>query len=382
MSTALLERRAERGVPRGSANIWAELHALGPEPQPPKSSTWGFRIAVAALAAVVGFGVFGITNNTTTETTDFAAPVDGDTPIVSDDPLPEPYLANGLALRLVAQPDDPDFDADDLFGEPGTLPPAKTDANNEIIVFAQGDDAFDGPIFGIEILEDGTTDSWSANLSAVEFAELDASLTEEEGRWMLPAENGLSQVAQFQTQPELRRSQQWDFGFVDTESLESVILLANPIDEAGQWVNIAAFLSGTSEPSVAESITIDGVDEPGIRIQRDPRDKDFDGVQAQVDEGVVVLWETGDFSYTLSSQVSFVTPEGFGDVDLGLATLESGDRESWISAVSASSTLNASTVFTPGSVIFGLLASFVVLAAAFGIRRVALRPERMASSEG
>ena len=389
MSTDLLERRAERGSPRGSANIWAELQAPSPTPLPPKGSAWAFRLAVGVLAAAVGFGVFGITNSSTTETVaDVAAPIE-DSVTPSEDTLPEPYLVEGLSLAFVAQPTDPEFDADDLLGEPGNLPPPKSDAMNDIVIFARSVDDFDGPILGVEVLDDGTTEAWSANLSSTEFASLNAELAQVDGQWTVPADSGLVQVAQFQFQPELRRSQQWDFEFVDTDSLDSVVLHANPLRDGGQWENIATYLSTKSDTAVVETVDLEGIDRPGIRVEREPQEKVFEGEEEAyiVDLGELVLWDDGDFAYSLDSRFSPTGTEacrrvgcdeliGYASVDLGVSRIESSERNVWVTSVANSTFLNRPAVFTAGSVIFGLLASLTVVAAAYGIRRFAYRPQR------
>jgi len=316
MSTELLERRANHGTARGAAHVWANAQAAIPAPEP--SRPWVFRLALVTLALALGFITLRVADNAL-ETAD-AGPDDDLTAI--SEPLPNPYLIDGLQLDTVIRPVDPAFDADELFG---VASPAlsrtfefRPEFNSEIAVYAERADAFEGPVFIIAVEGDGTTSTASANIfDSATVETYESQINFEDDLWTLEAASGLVEVARFQSESTTRLGQGWDFFFLlppDENQLRSDVLLsALPSNEAREWSAIASLALGSIQTSVT-TVELESIDETGVRIRHTEVEDDF---------GEVVVWDTDGYQYTIHN----------GNLEVGLENIQLSDTQTWVSTV-------------------------------------------------
>ena len=283
MSTDLLERLAERGTPRGPANVWADAQepSWSGEPDDNAWNTWGFRVALSVVTVVVGFGLFaglrgdGAALSTAAET---------DQP-ATDEPLPAPLLIDGAVLEVASRPSNPAFDADTIF-EPDRDPDADEEWRQfaeeqlaipiemESIIFATNEGGFDETFV---ILDDATSNlplAHVANIAEAEaareldqFFEYEESLIERDpistddeastrasfqpGNWSIDSASGLSEVWRYSDQTITTWNAEWRLRFGDGAD-EATLFVAPAQDTL--WSFFA--FGGTFLPDPSQSVAL------------------------------------------------------------------------------------------------------------------------------
>ncbi len=339
----LLERRAERGVPRGAARVWADSHGAEPsvESSGKRTSVTLFRLAVAVW--ILGFVAVGIFRSTSPQSNDAASghstqvSGDGSPDVVeSDEPLPAPLLIDGGSLKRdrggVSRPFDPDFDGDDLlddlFPRSQTTPEVAELSPEQLtmVIFARPTEPFDGPIVGVELLDGGGFRPWGANVDDAALTDLTQQLERTNGEWSMAERSGLVEVARMEGDQfdSLRFGWQFDFQLGGNEEVTIQAETSRDDRVVDEWLWVAR-LAGQSQTNVAvRSIEVLGQD--GIVIDR------ADGAG---DSGVV--WRSDGFVYRMTaSTVEDNTAYGRDSTE-DIDRLRIVERGEWLDAIAASS---------------------------------------------
>lgn len=336
----LLERRAERGTPRGAANVWADAQ---PQVQHPTfNGAWLFRFVVSLMIFGIGLVTVFSTMDSSFQTID---PTSGE-PVAptSSEPLPRPIFVDGLELTKTVRPGHPDFDADDLFGEGDDVLVAEDPPGSaqEVIVYATADDPFDNPIVAITIFDDGEFRTSGANL---EGAGVDQAVVVD-GMPTLPPTSGLVEVARYDTTAIRLDVYGWLFEFSLEDGVVDLRTYTSPeVTAHGEWPLIAMRLSHQDEDVVTTTQSFDVFDQRGIYISSS--NSEFDDV----------IWESENLVYTLSSWGTDSFEEG-RDIRSVVPQLREVDRTTWAVAVSDTDT---SRHETPSFIFFAWLFVLVVL---------------------
>jgi hypothetical protein len=212
-----------------------------------------------------------------------------------DDPLtPRRILIDGLTLEHVQMPADPAFQGDDDFIDRITGS-VNTDQSNplnarqeEIVIFADADDPFGGPILGLNLLAGGGFQPWGLNLGDMDVTDLTRSLVRDGDRWTLDPSAGLVEVARVSGSWDLFRfGWQFDFGPDYAATWQAEAHNGN-----GVWLWIARLADSRPNSPAPTVRPIEVLGNQGLILdQGDP-----DGTGAD-DE---VIWVDGDLTYRLT----------------------------------------------------------------------------------
>jgi hypothetical protein len=361
--TELLQRRAERGTPRGPDAVWATAQLSGasdstgtksPRRGPDRSV---LLLRVALLAWIVGLGAVVYTNVTGGTSLDTPRSESEPAPTESTEPLPEPVLVDGMTLERVSRPFDPDFDGDDTLGVNGVRVDASSlgeEQRERSVVFADPDDPFDNPIVGLTLLDGGGFRPWSANTGDTPLTDFTSQLVQVDGEWTMPDESGLVEVARFDDNPYDNLRFGWQFDFANGD--DNVILQAETRpdgDEPSVWVWVARLSQGPDQPLIIAEIDV--LDHRGIRIDRGQADEPTDEV----------VWVADDFVYRLTADNVQGNTAVQRSASPEASRLQLVDRADWVEAVNRTdrfTTTQAVVVRVGALVMLTLLGSVIVFA--------------------
>ena len=299
-----LERRAERGTPRGPANVWvgAQQELRSEEPLGGGGSTWGFRLALVTTAALL-LALAGVRAESIDS--DRLTPVSTTEEADGDSSRPDPILITGMTMDEAMEP----WGAleDDVSRFPTGGAPNVTSTR----VYASPSDPFGGPVLGIDTLEGGGFSPWATNLSADELESLTESVERDGESWGLTDPGDLIEVAQFTDDQMATLANGWQLGFADGN--DRATLQAEPGGTV--WIWVARLLrSGSLDEQPAVS-----------------------PIQVLGNEGLLVgdeaVWVSDGFVYRLTAT------EVQGDVHVGrspeplVERLTLVDRSTWDDAV-------------------------------------------------
>mgnify|MGYP007025640532 CR=1 FL=1 len=311
-----LEERAERGTPRGAANLWAEVQleaGRGSRGSASHRSRIGreatYRIAIGVLTvAVLGVLVASLVVPPRGQTIESPAGRGGDTEVT---PSGEParILVDGMGLRVLHPPVDPNrensgFDLE----ETATWR-----------IFADPDRPFEGPIVGVEILDGGGFRPWGVNLAERSLSDFTDGLTRDGEVWSMASASGLRQVAAF-TAPRFDTPVGWQADFED--EAQAVTWQAETHEGAGIWVWLVRVLGQDTSGSTARPLEVVG--RPGVVVTPG---------EAGVEE---VMWADETFVYRLTA--ADIAGNTSLQIDAGdlVGRLGVADEDTWSQAVSAS----------------------------------------------
>lgn len=361
----LLQRRAERGTPRGPDVVWAAArssHSPGqkfPNRRPGPSAVL-FRVALVAwtvgLGAIVYTKVNGDMPLATARSESERAPTE------STEPLPEPLLVDGMTLERVSRPHDPDFDGDDILDDLGLTRGEVTHFGEESpersVVFADPEDPYDNPIVGLTLLEGGGFRPWSANTGDTPLTDFTSQLVQVDGEWTMPEESGLVEVARLEagsSYDNLMFGWQFDFG----NGNDNFILQAETIPQATEpsvWVWVARLSQGADRPPTIGEIDV--LDHQGILIDLGRADEPSDEV----------VWAADDFVYRLTADTVQDNTAVSRSAGPEAARLQLVDRADWVEAVNQAE--SATPMETIGFVLRALgTLSLIGSAIVFGLHR-------------
>ncbi len=287
MTNDLLERRADRGTPRGAAQVWTEAHrtasagAGGGADQ--RRSRAPFRLILVGLIVsigavlIIGLSGLGEWSIQQPDRIDQADRDQGDDRDDQDDGSEQGSDPRPPSLRIEG------FDRTEVSGPPPLVAPTVVDPI-EHFIYASSTDPWSESIVGVEQLSDGYR-VWGVNLDLplVDYAEL---VTRTPSGWELEPNELQARVG---TTTD-RMFGSWQFTFVDGD--EQAVLLAtphsgnDPVD--GLWSHLAWAATSEPRPSIDVSRTT-AVGEPALVFE-------FGG--GQYDE---LVWADGDFTYWLRS---------------------------------------------------------------------------------
>ena len=361
----LLQRRAERGTPRGSDIVWAAAQSSQSPDQKfrnrgPGSSAVLFRVAIVAWTVGLGAIVYEKVNGdlplaTARSETESAA-------AESTEPLPEPLLIDGMTLERVSRPHDPDFDGDDLLDDLGLTRGEVTHFGEQSpersVVFADPEDPYNNPIVGLNLLEGGGFRPWSANTGDTPLTDFTSQLVQVDGEWTMPEESGLVEVARLEagsSYDNLMFGWQFDFG----NGNDNVILQAETIPlaiEQTVWVWVARLSQGADQPPTIGEIDV--LSHQGVLIDLGRADEPSDEV----------VWAADDFVYRLTADTVQDNTAVSRSAAPETTRLQLVDRADWVEAVKQAE--SATPMETIGLVLSALgTISLIGSAIVFGVRR-------------
>ena len=311
--TDLLERRAERGVPRGPAIVWADAQNVDVGEKRDRRANY----RVLAWFAIVALSFFAATQIWDGEPQARSVEIDPNNPALLNpsEPLPTPILLDGFRLTSSVRPANPDFDSDDIFGEG---PSVDEDVRRffprvETTVFGDPDRPFENPILAVESPVDRpfvTINAANAGpeqllglTRQVEVAAPSLNLNPPRFEATLPPETGLDEIAQFSETGLERTDFAWTFIYdTSTETDEEIILTArtaSDIEALTVWSDIAPQLAiverreldGTADVFLEESDSvttlIEVLGQPAIHV-------------TSTNLSPFVVWQNEGFVYSLT----------------------------------------------------------------------------------
>lgn len=340
----LLERRAERGEPRGANAVWfaAQPATRALRVQSPRTQLV-LRLAIGAW--LVGLVALAWTGRGLTEEVDVAQAPNATelsnsadpelatpAPVESAEPLPAPIVVDGMKLARVETPQNPDFDGDDILDPDDRLVTYRQetvvmfgggDRPDSVVVFADPDDRFNGPILGLNLFGDGGFRPWAANTGSGPLSELTDQLRQVDGEWTMSDESGLTEVARFAIDNERLREYGWQFDYV--AGADNVTLQAETASTDGETPEADEWLWISRNAREGEAgLTITSTEVLG-----------GDGLLIDLNEGrgAEVAWARDGFVYRMSSS----TTSGDRDVQRSAAPdierLSEVTRAEWVTAV-------------------------------------------------
>jgi len=339
----LLEHRAERGTPRGPAQVWAAAESAArpraSRSQAPRSRP-ALRVALAVwLAGLVALGAFGVSRNgDQTEAKVAAQPEPSEADQASGEPLPAPILVEGMQLRSAIPPAHPGLDGSDIFSRtplrsyPAT-PQAGSDRHHvRTTIYADPEQPYDNPILGLNQFPDGGFRPWVVNTPAgmddddrsAFLDDLVRDLERGDDEWTLPSSSGLEELARVDVQRDGWLRTGWQFDFVE-EGPEKVVLQAETTlpdrpGEVSEWIWLARWMQDASDEdySVRPTEVLGG---PGLVFT-------LPGNGAEE-----VTWSRDGFAYRLGVSEVQGDREVAGRAADAIPRLSTVPRGKWIDAV-------------------------------------------------
>ncbi len=318
LERSLLEPRAERGTPRGAANVWANAQATRQTPSP--NAGWAFRLALAVF--LIAIGTVGLVSLARDQDSDVATEpgVNESEVLDSIEPLPAPLLINGFELESVGRPEDPDFDADDLFGPAPDTPTGVTNSVSEVIVYGNPDNPFENPVFGLRNFDGGDFVPFGANMDLATIEQLTGEFLDDERQLVRADVEGFTELARFETEGLAGARYGWSFDFSSEQDAASLRAQTAPsLADFSIWLRLASNLP-IEEGFTAELRSVEVRGTTGVLVSYSN------------DEPDTLVWLEDDFVYQLTS----VDPERASQipVDEGLIDqLIEIDRAQWVDAV-------------------------------------------------
>ena len=345
----LLERRAERGTPRGSANVWANAQPAlrSPLTNPPgqRSSSWTFRIALAVW--LIGFAIAGVLALGRGD--DLETATEPDEPIESSEPLPAPILIDGFDLDRTGRPLDPDLDADDVLGEPVVQIGDTTSFGNfdveEHVVFADPIDPFNNPIVGLELFADGGFRPWSLHADADELTSILDTVAQRDGEWTISPDTGLVEIDRFSIDPRFLLDAGWQFDFSDGD--EQVTLQAHTTTDAApisEWMWVALLVDNET-PRPQEVTEIEVLGGSGIMLSRGNPEEPSDDV----------FWVDDGFAYRFGTSTEVGNRLVSENASDSVGLLRVAERSEWVNVVRASGETSSAEI-----VLFSILSVLMI----------------------
>ncbi len=339
----LLERRAQRGRPRGASQVWTDAQReLHDEGHATARSKTGLRIALvlsaAALMAVAGLATLPLGDSDSIVVPVTSAEAD------DADPLPAPILIDGMELDRVNRPWTDSQEEANTFSTESTVGDVVSTR-----VYASDVGYYEGPVVGIDTMSGGGVNLWSANLSVEALSDLTGSIVRDGSTWRLPDEQELVEVAWFEDDPMDMLSEGWQFDFRDGAA--EATLQAEP--GSTNWIWLARVLRNSSAEvaNTPSSVTVLGSD--GVVLN---------------DE---VLWVEDGFVYRLTASELVGDTWELRPAEPVLDRLRVADRAEWESAVGNTGWLRSSSIVVTMS-----LLAFVAWAVA--VAGMALRNRKQA----
>lgn len=374
MNTAdVLERRAERGRPRGASQVWAAAHraAAPPAAVSAHGSPLWFRVALALwlvglmAAASVAARSGGGDTTVISPAQEAADEVDG---VLS---LPAPILVEGGTLRQgrtgVMRPSDPDYDGGDVIDS--VLGPrlreetAGPSEPSEIsVVFARPSAPYEGPILGVDQSANGGFRVWGVNADPDEITALaqDLQLTGE----ISAGDTGLIEVARFDNAVDIndgwhRRTWQFDFRLNDNLGLTVQAESGGSDDEANAWLWLVRLVDRGSADVTIQPVDVLG--HQGYVIRSAGR---TDTIKSDGD----VVWAADGFAYRMTASSYGDNVVSGRDPVLDISRLKIVDRAEWLEALEQSA---SPTPWEQGATILALatMAGLVLSTAYFLVKR-------------
>lgn len=341
--TDLLERRAERGVPRGPAIVWADAQNVDVGEKRDRRANY----RVSAWFAIVALSFFAATQIWDGEPQARSVEIDPNNPALLNpsEPLPTPILLDGFRLTSSVRPANPDFDSDDIFGEG---PSVDEDVRRffprvETTVFGDPDRPFENPILAVESPVDRSFVAINAANAGpeqllgltrqVEVAAPSLNLNPRRFEVTLPPETGLDEIAQVSESGLERTDFAWTF-IHETGTDGEIILTARTaadIETLTVWSDIAPQLAvverreldGTAEVFLEESDSvttlIEVLGQPAIHV-------------TSTGLSPFVVWQNEGFVYSLTvrSENEF---QGTLPIEQVIDELLVVERSEWIQTV-------------------------------------------------
>jgi hypothetical protein len=312
---ALLDARAERGIPRGPDAVWRAAEQLSSEERQNSEhraggadlwSTRWFRFAM--VVCLLGLG--GLLFQTRPTSNDVGGEGDSDVggeqqnDATDEVPTPARILVGDLQMQHVQLPIDPDAPIDPHYirrlagtetitGLPDEGEPVET------VFFADPSSPFTNPILGLELLAGGGFQPFGVNLGGVTLESLTEFLVRSDGDWTVTEESGLVEVARFTESPfdMLRFGWQFDFG----SSPNQVTWQAEPHDGSGVWVWIARLAGPDGGPTSFTLRQMEVLGQPGLILEQSP---DAGGPSSGFADDEVI-WVDDGYVYRLTAGDSF-----------------------------------------------------------------------------
>lgn len=338
----LLEKRAERGSPRGAANVWANTQlTLLPDNRRPHlgRSHILFRLALALWCVGLVIAILDRANDDAkTETT--SASTEGDTngsiPLELEEALPPPLLIDGMELDRVTLPVDPYECCDDDFLD--NLFPSNRErviindldeGGTSTVIFADPERPFEEPILGLSLFGSGGFQPWGVNLEEGQLAELSAAVSQANGDWVIDGDTGLVEVARFDDDPWNMLRLGWQFDFARGD--EQTTVQAEGHDGVSEWTWIYRLAAGEVENGRDVSLTATTVlDEEALVLSiTDPNRTNVD----QSDERSEIIWTSDDHVYRMTASTLRDNTAFSRSPHEDAAKLELVDRDVWVEAV-------------------------------------------------
>lgn len=335
MTNDLLERRAERGTPRGAANVWANAQETPPTGY--AVGNWGFRFATVGLLALATLGMFFLSRqaNVELDTVDEPSAIDEPVPTTSNEPLPPAIGVDGMEPLLTIRPEDPEFDADDLFGP---RPPAAQrpgfDSDLQVQFFAREDEPFVGPILGVLVFEDGEYMTFEANMDSVDQETLLNQIRVVDGRATLSSSSELTAVSSVSTNVFDDSDYGWRFEFSDAQDGVSLSARTLPDGGASVWEWLGDVIPPADEgiETTVRPIAVRGVDGAHITYGNGEPDE--------------VVWSEGRFAFRLRA-LSIDDTQTTAGADALARRLTTVDRADWVVDVQATDSENVPLNYAP-----------------------------------
>lgn len=338
--TDLLEERAERGVARGAANVWANAQLeAAPNNQRSTNKRSQLLFRAALLVWIVGLIVvaFDQTNDDDSPIDSASQPGESEPLSIDDEArLPAPLVVDGMNLDHVTFPADPNFAGDDDFID--RLFPSNREQviindlderGTSTIIFADPEHPFEGPILGLLLFESGGFRPWGVNVEPAQLEDLASQVSQKDGSWRIAESTGLVEVSRFDDDPWDMVRFGWQFDF--TREDDRVTLQAEEHEGVAEWTWISRLASGEVENGrdmFLEPTTMLGEDALVLSLE-DANTRTL----GQNDTDTMIVWSSNDFVYRLTASTIRDNTAFSRPPDGDAAQLELVDREVWLDTV-------------------------------------------------
>ena len=303
--TDLLERRAERGTHRGSANVWANSRP-STKPAVEPTGSWLFRLALGVWLCIGVALLLASDRGNEVDTQEAAVSQSSeDNAEVSDDDLPLPILIDGFqlddAITICAADGELVCDEEATFDELGDFDPELGISTPTIVIFGDEAAPFTGPVVGVESF-DGGFRTWTLNLDQQEANEIIAQVSRAGNAWGLPASTGLVEIERFEESTDPLNTWQLDFSS-DTSraTLQPLRAFGEP---ASEWDWIVPLVRNTDFGPTVDFATIslepvDVLGREGLALVLP-----FLSDEGEVDGTLVsdIIWAEGQCTYRLNAR--------------------------------------------------------------------------------
>ena len=322
----LLEDRAERGHPRGAANVWAAAIREADPAQAAHPNPWGRASFWLVGLAVAVVGIFGLKqlegvafdNEPATET------AQQDEPDPMAGVLPASILVEGMAMQSVIKPIGPDEEPDSVSWDDST-----GDFPDQTTFFGNPDSPFTHPILAIENPGNGGFRPWGLNLDGAGLDPLVDDMERIDGVWTVGEASDLHLLGSIEDQV-FWSFDAWQFDFASGG--QTITMQVAPTDGANEWTWISRLSRSSLANLRTEPIEVLGLD--GVLV-----------TSANGDD--YVAWELDGFGYVArAGEVVGDTHQSRSVVDK-VGSLVMVNRADWQAEVDRSGSFRTSSVFVP-----------------------------------